>query len=196
MSTLFDCVGGTWTPAIGDPSVMGWVTVFAYAMTAALAGLIVHKRLSTLRMFWFLLTLLLCFLTINKQLDLQSALTAIGRCSANQDGWYDQRGLVQLAFIACVSATCLLIGIWTAWSLRRNLQQVWLALLGVVFLLAFVAIRAAGFHHVDRFIGFNVGSIRLNWVLELGGISMIALNALVLLFVTRRSKHRSPRSPS
>jgi hypothetical protein len=129
-----------------------------------------------------MLTLLLVFLTVNKQLDLQSALTAIGRCSAQMHGWYDQRGAVQLLFIAVVATVCVSVGLLSAWGLRRDLGQVWLALFGVVFLLAFVAIRTAGFHHIDRLIGFEVANVRLNWVLELGGITMITVNAVVLLF--------------
>jgi len=190
MNALIDCVRGTWSPTIGDPSIMGWLTVLAYVFAAVVTGLIVQKRLPTARAFWFVLTLLLCFLAVNKQLDLQSALTAIGRCSAKQHGWYDQRGFVQLVFIVVVTVTCLLIGASMAWKMRRDLSQVWLALLGVVFLLTFVAIRAAGFHHIDRFIGIEVGSIRLNWVLELGGIAMIALNAVVLLMTANNAKRR------
>jgi hypothetical protein len=44
-------------------------------------------------------------------------------------------------------------------------------------LLTFIAIRAASFHHFDRFIGHEVGGVRMNWILELGGISLIAANA-------------------
>jgi hypothetical protein len=54
----------------------------------------------TARGLWLTLVPLLGFLAINKQLDLQTALTATGRCMAQAEGWYDNRALVQIGFIA------------------------------------------------------------------------------------------------
>lgn len=70
-------------------------------------------------------------------------------------------------------------------AMRRDLSHVWLALAGISVLLAFVAIRAVGFHHFDQFIGYEIGNVRMNWALEIGGIAMIGANALYLLL--RRS---------
>ena len=69
--------------------------------------------------------------------------------------------------------------------MRRELVHIWLALVGLAFLLAFIAVRAAGFHHFDQFIGYEIGNVRMNWVIEIAGITMIAVNALCLLL--RRS---------
>jgi len=51
-------------------------------------------------------------------------------------------------------------------------------LIGTVFVVAFVTIRAASFHHVDTLIGTPVAGLRMNWILELGGIACVALAAL------------------
>ncbi|MEL6838763.1 MAG: isopropylmalate isomerase [Pseudomonadota bacterium] len=170
-----------WSPQIGDPTFMGWATVVAYIVATLLALLTLMKGPGRQRVFWFVLTALLFLLAINKQLDLQSALTAAGRCLANAQGWYDNRRVVQIIFISTIAIIAALTALMLAWTMRRDLPQIWLALLGVVFLLAFVAIRAAGFHHFDWFIGYQIGGIRMNWVLELGGIILIAANALFLL---------------
>jgi hypothetical protein len=58
-----------------------------------------------------------------------------------------------------------------------------LAFLGLFFLLTFIIIRAASFHHFDAFLGSRLSSVRLNWVLELSGISMILLAAFKNIFL-------------
>ena len=60
---------------------------------------------------------------------------------------------------------------------RRAWRTAGLALIGTGFLITFVIIRAASFHHFDEFIGFVVGGVRMNWVLELGGIACVAIAA-------------------
>jgi hypothetical protein len=50
-------------------------------------------------------------LGINKQLDLQTALTELGRVLALSQGWYEQRQVVQFWFIAALAATCLLLAL-------------------------------------------------------------------------------------
>ena len=137
---------GAWSPGIGDPNVMGWITVVAY-LTAAYLCFVVHRswlasagpavkgriwgpvalallgqrrRLAALpeavRMsaLWKALAIGLLLLGINKQLDLQTALTEIGRILAAKQGWYERRQRVQIDFIigvvwwgsGCSSRSC------------------------------------------------------------------------------------------
>ena len=185
-NALATCVFGFWSPQIGDPTVIGWLTVAAYALTAVLARLVYIRQSNRQRIFWAGLTVLLFALAVNKQLDLQSAFTAAGRCLAQAQGWYEDRQTIQIIFIILIAVTCLVIGVVLAWALRRDFDHIWMALVGVALLLAFVAIRAAGFHYFDRFIGFEFANIKMNWALELGGIALIAVNALRLLMRDRR----------
>lgn len=110
LNELTACVAERWSPAIGDPQITGWVTVAAYVV-AALMSAAVWLRLKGRRgrVFWAMVALLLAALAVNKQLDLQSALTAAGRCLARAQGWYGERRLVQLGFIA-VLGTVMLAG--------------------------------------------------------------------------------------
>jgi hypothetical protein len=64
--------------------------------------------------------------------------------------------------------------------------------IGVAFLVCFVLIRAASFHHVDEFLGWRGFSIPMNEVLELGGIGCILLAALWRLL--RRDQRSSQPS--
>ena len=47
-----------------------------------------------------------------------------------------------------------------------------------MFLLTFIVVRAISFHHFDLFLKARVGGLKMNWVLELGGIALVALAAL------------------
>ncbi len=185
-SALSTCVFDFWSPQIGDPTAIGWLTVAVYTLTAILAAAVFVRQRGRQRIFWCGVCVLLFALALNKQLDLQSALTAAGRCLSQAQGWYEDRRAYQIIFIISFATTSLVLGVLLAWILRRHFSRIWVALIGVTLLVAFVAMRAAGFHGFDRFIGFQIAGIQMNWVLELGGIALIALNAVLILRKRRR----------
>jgi len=163
-----------WTPGIGDPTIGGWITVVLYFLAmiscwvTARSGIKEHRT-------WKAISILFLGLGINKQLDLQSALTEAGRVIAFEQGWYDQRQFVQLAFIifvaiVCVGAVVTLL-IWT----RHAPLSTWFSLLGTILVIGYVLIRAASFHHIDRFIGTTILGFHWNWILEMGGITIVLL---------------------
>src|SRR5689334_14562621 len=108
---------GSWSPGIGDPTVAGWITVFAYFAASFLCWRVYRNRVARAgsssvpgialvalpwvlallgrrrhlervgvevraRALWMGLTVLLLFLGINKQLDLQTVITEVGRMAA------------------------------------------------------------------------------------------------------------------
>ena len=169
---------------------MGWATVVAYGATAVLCFVAFNPLpRDGKRTFGLIVTAILAFLMVNKQLDLQSAMTAFGRCLSQSQGWYDERQVVQFLFIIGLLVASAILAVVPFWGMRRQIRSVWLAMLGLVFLLLFVAVRAVGFHHFDALIGFEVHNVRMNWVLELGGIAMIAANAIWLLLFQRRARN-------
>lgn len=185
---IYECALARWTPEIGDPSPMGWVTVVGY-LAAASFSLVLgakHDRSPLERAFWAVSGAGLLFLAINKQLDLQSFLTAAGRCSARLQGWYDMRRTVQVNFIIVLIAASVIGGIGALWTLRRIIHRTGVALLGLVWITGFVLVRAAGFHHVDQLIGLQVAGMRLNWVFELGGITVFILGCVLAINATAR----------
>lgn len=174
-----------WRPGIGDPTFIGWLTVLFYFLAAAGSYAVVRKLasdrgLSARRreaLVWQALLVLFVLLGLNKQLDLQSALTEIGRHLAHAQGWYDARATVQLVFVAgvaLVSAGVLAVG---ALLLRGVPAPTWIALIGSGFVLAFVVIRAASFHRIDAFLGAQFASFRWNAILEIGGFLIVLLGA-------------------
>lgn len=213
---------GTWSPGLGDPTVVGWLTVLAYFVGAYLcqgafkveraragrppAGLWAHveglfwflkslggsRRLQTvpprerLPALWLGLATMLALLGVNKQLDLQSLFTEIGRLLSHSQGWYAERRGVQALFIFLL----LFAGWWALRAVlalaRGHIREVRFALLGAIGLVCFVAIRAASFHHVDLLIGTDILGVDLNAWLELGGIACIAAGAARHIGLFRR----------
>lgn len=126
---------------------------------------------------WLCLATLMLFLGLNKQLDLQTALTEAGRIVARSQGWYEGRRVVQVAFIALVGAAGLAGVGATVLLARGSAKRLRLALIGAALVVTFVVLRASSFHHIDRLLGLEVGGLRVNWVVELGGIACVALSA-------------------
>lgn len=191
VSLLRTCVFNRWSPTIGDPTFWGWVTVAAYATCALLAlCVVIRQRGGTPRaqVFWTLLCLAMVFLAVNKQLDLQSLLTATGRCVAGLQGWYEDRRPFQRNVILALLVVILIILSASLYLMRRDLRRNGLALLGLIVVAGFVAFRAVGFHHFDEIINLRVRDVRFNVIFELTGLVMITLNALVLLL--RRGPRR------
>ncbi|TJZ87712.1 hypothetical protein FA740_00605 [Paracoccus hibiscisoli] len=179
---LQECVAGRWSPQIGDPDVTGWLTVLAYVLTAILS-IAVWRRLAGRagRVFWAVLVVVLAFLAVNKQLDLQSALTAAGKCLATAQGWYAERRAIQAGFIATLLATVVLGLVATMLMLRNSLGRDLLALLGLGIVLAFVMVRAVSIHRFDYLIGAQSLGVSNNFLFENAGLLLIALNAVLLL---------------
>lgn len=179
-----DCALQRWSPGIGDPNVMGWLTVVVYALAAMATGrramrgpFEADSRLRE-RLFWGIATGLLVLLAVNKQLDLQTFFTEIGRCVARAQGWYEDRREVQLRFIIgiVIAGAAAIVCLWLV--MRGTLKRTGLAVLGLGFVCSFVLIRAAGFHHVDTLINTTVAGLRMNWLLEMPGPALVAIAAL------------------
>ncbi|WP_323716585.1 hypothetical protein [Paracoccus aminovorans] len=182
LSALRACIARDWTPQIGDPEITGWLTVISYLICLVLAVMVLRRRpAGAARGLWLAIAGLMAFLGLNKQLDLQTALTATGRCMAHAQGWYDNRYLVQIAFIAGLVLGVLIALVWASRALRGHLRRNGLALLGLAVLCGFVLVRAVGFHHVDMLLSLDVANLKFNFWFENAGLVLIAINALMLL---------------
>jgi hypothetical protein len=172
-----------WSPRIGDPTPVGWVTVVLYLL-AAYAVWRIARRLRAAgddtrseAGVWTVIALLFLALGINKQLDLQSAFTELGRVIASGQGWYERRWIVQAFFVGLVTGSAVTTVITLLVLLRRAPAPALLALLGTGFVLTFVVVRAASFHHIDVLIGSRLLGLRWNWILEIGGILIVMVAA-------------------
>jgi hypothetical protein len=180
MNTTLTCAFTQWHPGLGDNNVMGWLTVVVYLIAAgtsarAAAGLSGPEPLiKRERGFWWISAAIMLFLAVNKQLDLQTLFTLIGRCHARLSGWYDIRRIVQRDFILGIAGAGVVALGLLAFLLRGILGRVWPALLGLAFVCLFVVVRAASFHHMDVLLGTWVLGIKMNWLLELPGPALVA----------------------
>lgn len=197
-----------WRPRIGDASFMGWLTVAAYGLTAVLCLMAALRQTvaadgskgaggagegngeaRSQRRFWLGMSAVMFLLCINKQLDLQSLLTNIGRIVANRGGWYDQRRTIQFWFVVAVGLASFAAFVFLVRKTRSVFRgRIWL-LLGLSMLLLFVVMRAASFHHVGVFLEQRVLGLKLNWLLELGSIALVAVSAA-------RIRGQTPASPN
>ena len=169
---------GAWTVGIGDPTVAGWITVAVYFLAAFLAFRARHAEQPE-RGWWLAMAGLMLLLGINKQLDLQSLFTEIGRTVARAQGWYnEERRVVQMDFIIAMLVTGVLTAIVLALTVGRRVRN-WarVSMIAVCALGAWVLIRATSFHHVDEMLGYRFAGLRYNTLLELGPLSAIALAA-------------------
>lgn len=176
-----------WTPTIGDPTIYGWVTVFAYGVAALLCWKARPTGNHSEERAWAALSLLLAALAINKQLDLQTLLTDVGRTTAKAHGWYRDRRIVQAAFIAALIAAAVVGVIYLFRTYRDACLALRGALAGTVVLFAFVLVRASSFYKVDLLINSSLAGVRTNHVMELGGIVVVAGCALVRSYASRGS---------
>jgi len=167
-----------WRPGIGDPTIGGWVTVILYFLAVISCWITARNSSLADRKIWYAITVLFLGLGINKQLDLQSALTEMGRIVAIEEVWYSRRETVQVYFIIVVALVCSWVIIAMVVAARSAPFSTWLALVGTTMVIGFVLIRAASFHHIDRFIGSTVLGFRWNWILEMGGISVVIAASL------------------
>lgn len=178
-----------WQLRIGDPTFTGWVIAIGYFAAAVCYAAIAVKAAQQqtaenrrYRLLWWMVAALLFGLALNKQMDLQTALTAIGRSVARQQGWYAQRRIVQFwfAFFASGGAVLTLCVCWS--RLRQFRQEQWLLFAAIVVLTVFIIARLVSFHHVDQLLGIRIGKAKLAHALELA--------AIVLFLVAARSGRR------
>ncbi|NNL87961.1 MAG: isopropylmalate isomerase [Marinicaulis sp.] len=182
---MIECITYRWSPAIGDPTIFGWLTVALYLAAAGLCFLRAKDGFSSevaalgpQRFFWISLSLLLSLLAINKQFDVQSLFTTIGRCAAQAGGWYETRSDVQRTFVGIVALAALAVGTTALWLMRGFIREIPFAAAGFFILIIFVVLRAASFHHIDNFINTGLMGLRLNWLVEMGALGLIIYGAI------------------
>lgn len=172
---------GRWVPGIGDPTLFGWLTVGAYLLAAVLAATAVpHARNigGFTRFFWVTLTVSLFALAVNKQLDLQSWFSQAARDLAISQGWYESRRELQVAFIAALAASGIVVLALARAGLAKHWREYSLVCTGLTGLTVFIVVRAATFHDIDTLLGVSFAGVRTNVILEIGSIALVCLGVL------------------
>jgi hypothetical protein len=170
--------------ALGDPTLGGWIVTLSY-FVAAWLSLSVARRIPQVlresrreRWVWFAIASFCLLMGINKQADLQTLLTSLGKTVAASGGWYEHRRLVQAAFVLVFAGVGLVTAILAVTVAFRTSRPALAAVLGVGLLLGFAALRAAEFHHIDEAIEEPPLLARYGFLLEGVGILIILAAAL------------------
>ena len=175
---------GRWAPSIGDPTVMGWVTVVVYFTVAiiCLKAASTENANKSEKHFWFYLTFFLIALGINKQLDLQSLLTQTGKDLAIAQGWYKDRRFIQMGFIILIGLLGVTGTIILLKTYRNANTAIKIAFIGCIILFVFILMRASSFHHMDIFINMELAVVRMNGILELVGLAIIGVGGFLYFY--------------
>ncbi len=158
-----------------DSTVLGWTICIAYLITSWCCfrkGRKLNDSQVSM-MFWYGLSLLMLFLGINKQLDLQTMLASLARQAAITDGWYAYRKHIQHVFIIVLALLLTFLLVFFRLLLAEAWYRFKLAWLGIFVLFSFIVLRAAAFNHEAKALLDSVdGYYQL---LELAGVIVILI---------------------
>ena len=184
-------MSGGLSPIVDDASLNGWATFIVYLVTAwlcfrnarnsvALLGA-ASKRVAltrSRRRFWIVLGALVMMLGLTRQLNLQALVSDIARSLVSAEGRYDARAGFQLALVIAVGAFGV-IGLAIALlTFRRAEGSILLATAGAALLLIFTLIRLISLHDIDQFLSEGVPHARINNLIEIGALIVIAAAGL------------------
>ena len=204
---------------VGDPTLGGWLVTLGYLVAAAFGwqarrAAVVGARAAqaprrverrarsrdgaykAAKLFWTVLFLALVGLGLNKQLDLHTRLTDLGRELARWQGWYQDRRVVQAVIVGSFGLGCVVGLSILLWKTRCILRREAVAVVGLVLLLAYLLSRAASFHHLDGVFGIRLLGIKSKFFIEFGGILLVTgcawMNTRWLRMMQRRAASGLP----
>jgi hypothetical protein len=171
---------GSWSPGIGDPSWMGWFTVYSYYLTAGVCLLRTFKGRDQRPewIFWGFLWFGMVLLGAIKQYNLLSALTEIGRIFAKSGGWLEQRRIVQFWAMVVVTGVFSLAAKMILDHPVKIVRHHIMTVLGFAYLVLFVILRGISLHQFGTILGFQIFGARVNWLAELLGIYWVFFSSL------------------
>lgn len=168
-----------WTALWGDPLVSGTVFMVAYLG----AGLLILSGAGWLegraRTLWRICGALFLFQVANTHLDLHALIFTVGRCLAHAQGWYQDRRQVQVIAVIVLAVVLALILIVTARYFWRSILGNLLLVLGVSIALGFTVLKGINLHGIEAYYAGQYGPFRGADLIELSGIALAALAALI-----------------
>lgn len=164
--------------ALHDSGPAAWIIVAGYVVAAISCGLAAHcARACPQGKFWTATALLVAALGVNKQLDLQTWLTFLGRRLAQSDGWYAERRAVEGAFLIIFAGLSVVLAAWFLRSARPNFRGRAATISGLAALGGYAILRAATFYHVDSQPDLIIATLPVRDVLEFSGTILVAIGA-------------------
>jgi hypothetical protein len=175
---LATLVNGRWAIGLGDRSALGWITVVVYFL-AAVCTSVAARKAGPGRRYWIAMTPILAFLGVCKLFDLPGFFTDAFRYGFMQS----EQGEFHGTFQRNLSAGLLLAGVAAIaiifYFSRRLSWTINFAMAGIVYLIAFIMIRAISLHQVDHLLGIQIWGVKVNHVLELAGLALVVFPAMM-----------------
>ena len=112
--------------------VATYLLAAAVAAMVAKAGPFPAQSRRKERLFWCVISAMMIGLALNKQLDLQSYMTAVARCAAQLQGWYANRRIFQVSVIAGLVVGMVIAGGLLFVAMRGTWRRSFLPLVGLV----------------------------------------------------------------
>ncbi|MCM8532916.1 MAG: hypothetical protein NE330_17235 [Lentisphaeraceae bacterium] len=138
-----------WKLGIGDPTIEGWIISGLYFLAAIFCFMKFQNRheLSSRKLqTWLAVCFVLLFLSFNKQLDLQTLISDVGRYIAVKTELMEQRHIFKRAFILVVGLSAVSILFLFRENVLILIKTEKLAFAGILSLGLFVILRATSFH--------------------------------------------------
>ena len=162
----------------GDPTILGWTTFAFYLVVAFLCFRNKTRKLEAsdsrpANSAWGWHALAYLLLGLNKQLDLQTSINALGRQLTGTIGWYGNRRELQLFFCATVFVATGVYLLRNVRGVSRFMRDKPLLAIGDALVAAYLLIRTISIEHADeRLIGIDLEKIPGLWLLEVGGLAV------------------------
>jgi hypothetical protein len=134
------------------------------------------RDLRRLRWLWIVTTGIVLVFGANRAFDTHEWLVGRIRALWSAEGWYAGRRHFQRIVIACLLAFAAVVAVGLGVMFRRSMKRALGVLVGVTFLVSYVAIRLVSLHNVDA--TFAEGPISIGRVVEWAGLALIAASAV------------------
>lgn len=181
LSESFSCGIAIWFEFAGDPLVSGTVFMLAYFITAVIILICARWNWGRERTLWTVCGLLFLFQVLNVHGDLHGLVYAVGKCTAKAQGWYQDRHRIQTIVLLCAAFIGLLILLFVVIYFFRNILGNLLLVLGVLIALGLTFAKGVNHHDLDAIYGGTYGYFRGTDLIELLGISIAFLAAMIRL---------------
>lgn len=193
---LFPCVADAanrhhrWQLGVSDPSILSWLVVILYLFVAIISYQCIKlsRKVNKPIIFWVIITLMLIFLGLNKQLDFQTLITQIGRDIAKSHNLYQGRRQLQVQFVIGLISIFTISLVYLNYKLKGLWAEYRLVLLGIIVLFSYVFVRAASFYHMGSLIGVNMLGKHVIAGIEVLAIMLIGIGTLFWIKRTKTSK--------
>ncbi len=112
------------------------------------------------------IALILLIMIIIRLFNINEFFTNESRLIAKYEGWYEERGTVQLLFVCSLIISGILLLIY----MERKFSTIWRhyswSIYGTIVLIVFITINAVSYHPIDQFLKRETGGIKINRIIE------------------------------